>query len=141
MAVVLRRRIDFPLVDMAGIVYYPQYWDLCHRFFESSWPEIIGLDYPTIIAKRRLGFPAVGNQCEFHAPLRYGDTVECKLWISHVGTSSLEWQYRYSNQDGLLVWSAQVTTVCVGMDDLKPCPIPDDFREGLIACSEDGGLK
>ena len=34
MAVTFSRRIDFPMVDLAGIVYYPVFWDLAHRFFE-----------------------------------------------------------------------------------------------------------
>ena len=71
MAVSFSRRIDFPMVDMAEIVFYPVYWDLAHRFFELSWEEICGINYPDIIQKLRLGFPAVKNECEFIAPLRF----------------------------------------------------------------------
>ena len=137
MAVILTRRIDFPQVDLAGIMYYPEYWDLCHRFFEESWSQIAGIDYPTLITERRLGFPAVDNKCTFHSPLRYGDTVECKLWISHVGQTSVGWQYQYYNQIGTLIWTAEVMTVCVDMDTLKPTPTPDDLRSGLQQCTGD----
>ena len=137
MPVQLTRRIDFPQVDLAGIVYYPQYWDLCHRFFEESWPKIAEIDYPALIKNRRLGFPAVSNNCTFHAPLRYGDTVTCKIWISSVGNTSVEWNYRYYNQNQELVWSAEVVTVCVDMDSLKPATIPEDLKAGLSQCKED----
>ena len=66
------------MVDLAGIVYYPVYWDLAHRFFELSWEEICGIDYPKIIQELRLGFPAVKNECEFLAPLKYGDIVNVR---------------------------------------------------------------
>ena len=112
MAVVLSRRVDFPMVDMAGIVYYPQYWDLCHRFFED----------------------AVHTECDYLAPLTYGDTVHCTLWIEKVGESSVTWRYEYYNQHQILVWTATVVTVCVKMDSYEKISVPDFVRSGLLAC-------
>ena len=43
MAVILRRRVDFPMIDLAQVVFYPEYFDLAHRFFEESWEEICNL--------------------------------------------------------------------------------------------------
>ena len=37
MAVHLQRGVDFPMVDLANIAYYPRIFDLAHRFFEDSW--------------------------------------------------------------------------------------------------------
>ena len=50
MAVELSRRIDWPMIDPANVVYYPLYWDLAHRFFEEAWEPICGIDYTTIMA-------------------------------------------------------------------------------------------
>lgn len=41
MPFVSERRVDFPMVDLARIVYYPRFWDMAHRFYEESW-EISG---------------------------------------------------------------------------------------------------
>ena len=41
-----------------------------------------------------------------HSPLRYGDTVNCRLWVSKVGRSSTDWNYSFTDQildDYLLV--------------------------------------
>jgi YbgC/YbaW family acyl-CoA thioester hydrolase len=114
---------------------------MCHRFFEGSWPQIAQIDYPTLFGERKIGFPAVDNKATFHAPLRYGDVVECRLWISKIGNSSVEWQYRYFNQGGDLVWSASVMTVCVDMDSLAPMSIPEDLRAGLAATTADGEVE
>ena len=127
------RRIDFPMVDLAGIVYYPVYWDLAHRFFELSWEKICGINYPKILQDLKLGFPAVKNECEFLAPLKYGDTVNCKIWISDVGNKSCTWEYEFTNQNMKKVWLAKVVTVCVNMDTFESINIPKDLAESLTS--------
>ena len=131
------RRIDFPMVDLAGIVYYPVYWDLAHRFFELSWEKICGINYPKILQDLKLGFPAVKNECEFLAPLKYGDTVNCKIWISDVGNKSCTWEYEFTNQNMKKVWLAKVVTVCVNMDTFESINIPNDLVESLTSNRHD----
>ena len=131
------RRIDFPMVDLAGIVYYPVYWDLAHRFFELSWEKICGINYPKILQDLKLGFPAVKNECEFLAPLKYGDTVNCKIWISDVGNKSCTWEYEFTNQNMKKVWLAKVVTVCVNMDTFESINIPNDLAESLTSNRHD----
>ncbi len=131
------RRIDFPMVDLAGIVYYPVYWDLAHRFFELSWEKICGINYPKILQDLKLGFPAVKNECEFLAPLKYGDTVNCKIWISDVGNKSCTWEYEFTNQNMKKVWLAKVVTVCVNMDTFESINIPKNLAESLTSNRHD----
>ena len=141
MAVNFNRRVDFPMVDSANIMYYPVYWDLAHRFFEEAWEVICGIDYPTILHEHKLGFPAVHNECDFHRPLTYGDVINCTIWIERVGTKSCTWAYQYHNQDGELVWTGKMITVCAtfpgGGESVQ---IPDWLKEGLLMCtSPEGG--
>ena len=136
MAVVLRRRVDWPMVDVAQVVYYPQYFDLAHRFFEESWDTICGFDYPTLTTIRKLGFPAVHTEGEHLAPLRYGDEVVCTLWIEQVGTKSCTWRYSFENQDGLLAWAGRVVTVCVDLNNFESIPIPEEIAESLRVCGK-----
>ena len=131
------RRIDFPMVDLAGIVYYPVYWDLAHRFFELSWEKICGINYPKILQDLKLGFPAVKNECEFLAPLKYGDTVNCKIWVSDVGNKSCTWEYEFTNQNMKKIWLAKVVTVCVNMDTFESINIPKDLAESLTSNRHD----
>ena len=49
MAFTSQRRVDFPMIDMARIIYYPQFWDLAHRFYEESWEHSCGMHYNTIL--------------------------------------------------------------------------------------------
>ena len=137
MAVQLSRRVDFPMLDMAGIGFYPRIYDLAHRFFEDSWMEMCGVDYPHIIGEMMIGFPVVDIKSEFHAPFRYGDTVTAKIWISKIGSKSCTWQYRFSNQNGELLWSSEQITVCVSMTDMSSVVIPDVLRKGLGGCTDE----
>jgi YbgC/YbaW family acyl-CoA thioester hydrolase len=137
MAVQLSRRVDWPMLDIAGVVYYPQYWDLAHRFFEEAWPEICGVNYPTLTSEHRLGFPTVSNRCEFIAPLKYGDEVNCTLWLEEVGQHSCRWAYRYVDRSGKTVWNAEVVTVCVDLDTFEKRPLPDWLAAGLRSCRKE----
>ena len=136
MAVILCRRVDYPMIDSANIAYYPRIYDLAHRFFEECWQEICAISYPELINVRKIGFPIVNAKTEFIAPLRYGDTVKAKIWISRVGEKSCTWQYRFSNQSDELLWNSEQITVCVDMNSLQSIMIPDDLRKGLEMCDE-----
>ena len=127
----LTRRVDFPMVDMAGIVYYPRIYDLAHRFFEESWELICGISYPEIMREMKLGFPVVDVKSTFHSPIKYGDSVSAIISITHVGNSSCKWSYQFYNQDNLLLWTSEQVTVCVNLEKMDSVSIPNNLRNGL----------
>ena len=137
MPFVSERRVDFPMVDLARIVYYPRFWDMAHRFYEESWEYSCGMHYNHILSERRIGLPLVHSEAEFLHPLSYGDTVHCTITVPRVGNTSIEWHYEFRNQEGTLCWKAKQITVCTSMDDLKSkIPVPDWMREGLSKLSD-----
>jgi len=134
MAVQLNRGVDFPMVDLANIAYYPRIFDLAHRFFEDAWIPICNIRYADLLLIRKIGFPVVHVESNFHAPLRYGDIITATIWIETIGDTSCTWCYEFRNQNGELLWTSTQVTVCVDMDTMKRTPIPDDVRQGLDAC-------
>ena len=131
------RRIDFPMVDSAGIVYYPRFWDLAHRFYEESWEYTCGIHYNEVLENHRLGFPLVHSEANFHHPLSYGDTATCKLKIKRIGNTSITWDFEIFNQDEILCWTSVQTTVCTSMDEItKKVSVPEWMREGLSKIQE-----
>ena len=137
MAVKLTRRVDFPMLDMAGIAFYPRIFDLAHRFFEEAWEVMCGIDYPHILQEMQVGFPVVDIKSEFQAPFRYGDTIHATIWISKVGVKSCTWQYRFHNQNEDLLWSSEQVTVCVSMKNMESLAIPPELRTGLEGCKSE----
>jgi len=137
MTFVSSRRIDFPMVDSAGIVYYPKFWDLAHRIYEESWEYTCGIHYNEVLENHRLGFPLVHSEANFHHPLSYGDTATCKLRIKRIGNTSITWNFEIFNQDEILCWTSVQTTVCTSMDEItKKVSVPEWMREGLSKIQE-----
>ena len=125
------------MVDLAGIVYYPKFWDLAHRFYEESWEYTCGIHYNEILQKHRLGFPLVHSEANFHHPLSYGDIATCKLKVKRIGNTSVTWSFEIFNQKEILCWSSLQTTVCTSMDEITmKVPVPEWMREGLLNIQE-----
>jgi len=125
-------KIRFDDVDGAGIVYYPQYFHLCHAAFEDFFDSAAPVSYSELVVKRRLGFPTVAIQSEFHAPLSYGDIAIVELSVSEIGKSSLKLSYDIRRKrDGALCFHGDITTVLVNLDTLKPVGIDSELRNIL----------
>ena len=65
MAVEIQRRVEFSMIDMANVAYYPRIFDLAHKVFEQSWQEMCGITYPFLVNERRVGFPVVSSPPPF----------------------------------------------------------------------------
>ena len=137
MAVQVKRGVDFPMVDLANIAYYPRIFDLAHRFFEDAWTHICDVRYADLLLIRKIGCPVVHVESDFHAPLRYGDTITATIWIDAVGESSCTWYYEFHNQNRELLWTSSQVTVCVNMESMKRQSIPEDLRQALSNCKRD----
>ena len=138
MAFVSERRVDFPMVDLAKIVYYPRFWDMAHRFYEESWEFSCGLHYNAVLSSHNIAFPLVHSEAQFIHPISYGDTVHCTITVPKIGKTSIHWHYEFRNQGGILCWTADQVTVCTDMREVKSkIEVPDWMREGLAKMSPD----
>lgn len=87
--------VRFADVDHAGIVYYPRFFHLFHVAFEELWRERMGARaYAELLDRDRVGFPAVRAECEFVAPLRFGDVAETEVTIARLGAKSITFRYK-----------------------------------------------
>jgi 4-hydroxybenzoyl-CoA thioesterase len=123
------QKIRFDDVDGAGIVYYPRFLHLCHAAFEDFFDSAAPFSYPELISKRRLGFPTVHIDATFSAPLTYGDTAIVGLSVKETGRSSVKTAYDIKRKrDGVLSFSATITTVLISLDTQKAVPLTDELR-------------
>lgn len=87
--------IRFADVDHAGIVYYPKFFDYFHIAMEEFFAARLGpRGYVELLDRDRIGFPSVNAQCEFKAPLRFGDTIEVEMSIARLSTRSVTFRFR-----------------------------------------------
>ena len=109
--------VRFADIDHAGIVYYPRFFHMFHLAFEELWRARIGpRAYSELIDRDRVGFPAVRAECEFKAPLRFGDTAEIEVSVAKLGARSITFRYRVSR----------------AADETRECALA---AEGLVVCA------
>ncbi len=126
------QKIRFDDVDGAGIVYYPQYFHLCHKAFEDFFDDTAAMSYPRLINEMRRGFPAVAVESQFSSPLTYGDIAIVSLTVDKVGASSTRFHYRIRrSDDSQLCFEAHITKVLMNLDTRRAEKLPDDIRSLL----------
>ena len=123
--------VRFADVDHAGIVYYPRFFHFFHVAFEELWRARIGARARTATCSiaSASGFPRCSAECEFSAPLRFGDDAEIQLIDLAARAKSITFRYRIFRDRGRanaarrrLAWSAR-SSISRGS---SPCPIPAD---------------
>jgi len=123
------RKIRFDDVDGAGIVYYPQFFHICHEVFEDFFDEVAQRSYPEMIVQDRLGFPTVAIESQFTAPLKYGDIAVVQMNVISIGKSSLRMRYEFfRKEDGVKSFETEITTVLMNLDTQNSVPLPDNYR-------------
>ncbi len=129
MAFTSTQKIRFDDVDGAGIVYYPQFFHLCHKAFEDFFDDIAAVSYPQLIKEMRRGLPAVAIESQFVSPLTYGDTAIVRIVVDKVGTSSARFHYRiHRKHDSQLCFEAHITKVFMDLDTRESEKLPDEIR-------------
>ena len=125
--------VRFADVDHAGIVYYPRFFHYFHVAFEELWRARIGPKaYSDIIDNQRIGFPAVRAECDFKAPLKFGDTAEIEVSIPRLGAKSITFRYRiFRSGDRALCAEGQVITAVVDLAKFVAVAIPEHVTDML----------
>jgi len=143
--------VRFADVDHAGIVYYPVFFHYFHVAFEEFWRARLGARaYVDLLDRDRVGFPSVRAECEYKAPLRFGDVIDIDMTVDRLGARSVAFRFQVYRRDDsddaartdpTRVLAAEGTNVCAVVDlaRFRAIPVPDRVREQLaplIAGSE-----
>ncbi len=113
--------VRFADVDHAGIVYYPRYFHMFHVAFEELWRERLGARaYVAMLDHERIGFPAVRAECDYRAPLRFGDTAVIAVSVAKLGGKSIHFRYDVFREretlDAPRILCAQGLVICAVVD-------------------------
>jgi len=128
--------VRFSDVDHVGILYYPRFFHYFHLAFEELWRARIGpRAYSNIIDRERIGFPAVHAECDFKAPLKFGDTADIEVTIPRLGSKSITFRYRVFRvaEGHARTLCAEGSVVCAVIDLAKfaAVAIPDHVADML----------
>ncbi|MDY6011035.1 MAG: thioesterase family protein [Duodenibacillus sp.] len=120
--------IRFAHCDPAGIVFHPQYFTIFNGVVEDFFREVVHVPFMELF-RHGVGMPVVGIRCDFVNPSRPGDECVARLWVEHLGKSSIRLAMTLTCAGQERLRMAE-TMVCVKVDgSLQPTPIPGAFRE------------
>jgi acyl-CoA thioester hydrolase len=124
-----RTRVGFSDTDAQGIVYYGRY----NPYFDLARVEYLrALDL--LHVERPGDFVMRANDVEYFAPAVFDDEIEVFVRVARVGRTSATLAFEaYREPDDVLMVTAHQTMVYVDLAERKACPVPDDFREKVLA--------
>jgi 4-hydroxybenzoyl-CoA thioesterase len=122
--------IRFAHTDMAGIVYYPNYFDMFQSVVEDWFDHWLGIRYATLITERKVALPSVKAGCDFLAPARIGDILDLTVHLQRTGRSSIALAIDGAVR-GVASLRGEVVLVTISLDTFKSIPIPPDIMERL----------
>lgn len=123
--------IFFKHCDPAGIVFYPRYAEMLHDTVEHWFNNGLKIGFDNLHGPHNMGIPTVNLHIEFNKPSRLGDHLEAKLYVEHMGRSSMKLNVQLCDDDGDIRVQGHITVVCVSLDGIASTPIPDDFRKRI----------
>lgn len=122
--------IRFAHCDPAGIVFYPQYFEIMNGLMEDWFTEGLGVDFADLITNRRIGIPTVNIECTFSKPSRLGERVTFGVTVTRIGERSIGIEVQ-AVAGGELRLRATQTLVLFSLDTMRSIPIPPDVRARL----------
>ncbi|WP_134700920.1 thioesterase family protein [Ammoniphilus sp. YIM 78166] len=125
--------VNFGDTDMAGIVYYPNYFkwfDIAsHQLFRT-----MGLPMAQLDEHEQIILPLIDVRCSFEKPLKYDDIITIKTVVAEIKTKTIRFEhevYRGETRTGhgyeIRGWVKRFE------HGIQAVPIPDGVRELLMS--------
>lgn len=113
--------------DIAGIVYYPKFFDMINVLTENWFEEELGTSYAELMREHHIGFPTVRVVCDFLVPCPMGADIELSLSVASLGRSSMALDFS-GQVGGKPCLRAVHTLVMMSRDTYSAMPIPEELR-------------
>lgn len=118
-------RVYYEDTDMAGIVYYANYFKYIERA-RSDWVKSLGIDQNSMREQDGVVFAVRRVEADYHAPARFDDALQVETRVQTVTGARLVLQQEVI-RDGDLLFGAIVTIVCIN-DSGQPARLPANIR-------------
>src|SRR5208283_4469458 len=87
MAFTYRRTVRFADTDAAGVVFFPNYFAICHEAYEESLAAD-GIELRSFFSEHAVMVPVSKSQAEYLRPLTCGDRISVLLTPTLLGPDS-----------------------------------------------------
>jgi 4-hydroxybenzoyl-CoA thioesterase len=131
--------VRFSHCDPAGIVYFPNYFDMFNGLIEDWYTEELGANYAELILNERHGFPFVHIETDFKIPSRMGEQLDLTLLVDRIGRSSLSLVV-VGHSHSVERLRARLVTAMTSLETQRAIELPSMLREKFQAYLELTGL-
>jgi 4-hydroxybenzoyl-CoA thioesterase len=138
------RKIRFGQTDPAGIVYYPNFFDMFNEIVEDWFADELGYPFSQMLQAENFGVPIVTVTCDFLRPCRMGEEFALSLFVQHIGSTSLHLRVsgRVGGEERV---KASMVLVFTDLTTYQSVPPPDALRALIVqridVPAEGSGLK
>lgn len=134
---IYRRRIYFAETDAAGVVYFANFLSLCHEAYEEALRNS-GIELNQLFKDKNIVVPIVHAECDYMRPLECGDEIEIEVQPTIETPDSFSITYELFRLKPARKRSARAQTkhVCIGANDRKRHPLPQEFLRFAAAGSQ-----
>lgn len=82
-------QVGFEHADVAGVVYYPRYFEMLSKVVERWFQEGLGCSYRQMHLVEKRGIPLVEVHCRFAHPSFLSDMLHYRLEVTRLGRRSV----------------------------------------------------
>ena len=118
-------RVYYEDTDLAGIVYYANYFKFIERA-RSDWVRALGIDQAALKQEAGLVFAVARVEADYKSPARFDDVIEVRTNLQKLSGARIILEQSIWREDALL-FDSVITLVCLG-DSGRPAKIPADIR-------------
>ena len=118
-------RVYYEDTDLAGIVYYANYFKFVERA-RSDWVRELGINQAKLKRDAGLVFAVARVEADYKSPARFDDVIEVRTELHKLSGARIILQQNVWRED-VLLFDSVITLVCLG-DGGRPAKIPADIR-------------
>jgi acyl-CoA thioester hydrolase len=123
-------RVYYQDTDAGGVMFHATYLNFLERA-RMEWMRSRGFDAGELVSRFRLVFIVRQLEIAYLKPALLDDLVTVSAQVGKLGRAQLTFAQEVRRGGETLVRAA-VNVACVGADDLKPTPFPEEIRALVV---------
>ncbi|MFQ5500452.1 MAG: acyl-CoA thioesterase [Candidatus Zixiibacteriota bacterium] len=127
--------VMLPATDAAGVVFFANYFALCHDAYESFMGSI-GFGFRFIFEQADYLLLIVHAEADYKQPLRVGDKVTVTLDAEEIGRSSFTRAYTIACADGSTTCAARTVHAAVDKKSGRAVRLSSRLSEELASIKQ-----
>jgi acyl-CoA thioester hydrolase len=122
-------RVYYQDTDAGGVMFHATYLNFLERA-RMEWMRSRGFDARELVSRFRLVFIVRQLEIAYLKPALLDDLVTVSAEVGKLGRAQLTFAQEV-RREGVTLVRAVVNVACVGANDLKPMPFPEEIRASL----------